>query len=146
MKKAQVTKADVLRFKEWLESQMVCDRTSVDARHYPAFQEMLEEYDDRPLVWQIKKPLFYKWAQDCKTGGTIELGQGESYVEICGEKYIQNDKEALENADPRRKNVKLLFQKTAKLTDLAYSYHSIPPEYTALEEYPHFYVKPWNWR
>ena len=144
MKKAQVTKADVQRFKEWLETQMVCERTSVDTRHYPAFQDTLEEYDDKPPVWQIKKPLSYKCARNYKTGGTFELGQGESYVDICGEKYIQNDKEIFDGDDTRRKNTKLLFQKTAKLTDLAFSYHYIPPEHTILEEYPHVFVKPWN--
>lgn len=148
MKKAQVTKADVQRFKEWLETQMVCERTSVDTRHYPAFQEILEEYDDKPPVWQIKKPLSYKCARNYKTGGTFELGQGESYVDICGEKYIQNDKEIFDGDDTRRKNTKLLFQKTAKLTDLAFSYHYLPQENregnNVLEEYPHVFVKPWN--
>ena len=148
MKKAQVTKADVLRFKEWLETKMTCERTSVDTRHYPAFQEILEEYDDKPPVWQIKKPLSYKSAHNYKTGGTHELGQGESYVDICGEKYIQNDKENFDSDDPRRKNIKLLYQKTAKLTDLAFSYHYLPQENregnNVLEEYPHVFVKPWN--
>lgn len=144
MKKAQVTKADVLRFKEWIESQMTCERTTVDTRRYPAFQETLEEYDDKPPVWQIKKPLSYKCAHNYKTGGTFELGQGESYVDICGEKYIQNDKEIFDCDDTRRKNTKLLFQKTAKLTDLAFSYHYMPPEHTVLAEYPHVFVKPWN--
>ena len=92
MKKAQVTKADVQRFKEWLETQMVCERTSVDTRHYPAFQEILEEYDDKPPVWQIKKPLSYKCARNYKTGGTFELGQGESYVDICGENTSKTTK------------------------------------------------------
>jgi len=144
MKKAQVTKADVLRFKEWLETKMTCERTNVDTRHYPAFQEILEEYDDKPPVWQIKKPKSYKSAHNYQTGGTHELGQGESYVDICGEKYIQNDKENFDSDDPRRKNTKLLFQKTAKLTDLAFSYYYLPPEHTVLEEYPRVFVKPWN--
>lgn len=148
MKKAQVTKIDVQRFKEWLEIQMTCERTSVDTRHYHAFQEILEEHNDKPLVWQIKKPPSYKSAHNYKTGGTFELGHGESYVDICGEKYIQNDKEVLDNEDPRRKSTKILFQKTAKLTDLACSYHYLPPElqtaHAKLEEYPHFFVKPWN--
>jgi hypothetical protein len=144
MKKAQVTKADVLRFKEWLETKMTCERTNVDTRHYPAFQEILEEYDDKPPVWQIKKPKSYKSAHNYQTGGTHELSQGESYVDICGDKYIQNDKENFDSDDPRRKSVKLLFQKTAKLTNLAFSYHYMPPEHTILEEYPHVFVKPWN--
>lgn len=148
MKKAQVTKADVLRFKEWLETKMTCERTSVDTQHYPAFQETLEEYDDKPPVWQIKKGLSCSSAYNYQTKETRQPGIGESLIRLGNSDYIKNDQEELDNEDPRRKSVKLLFQKTAKLTDLAFSYHYLPQENregnNVLEEYPHVFVKPWN--
>lgn len=143
VKKAQVTKKDVEDFIAWIKAQDASGK-SADTKDYPEFTtKVLEEFEDKPLAWQLKKSITYRGALNYITGDYYKPGPGESYVDICGSRYIQIDKEVLDGADPRRKDMKLLFKKVTKASDFYASYSSIPPAHVYFEEYPIFYIKPY---
>ena len=142
VKKARVTKKDVEDLIAWIKAQDASGK-SADTKDYPEFTKVLEEFEDKPLVWQLKKSIAYRGALNYITGEKYRLRPGESYVVIGGSEYIQNDKEALDGADPRRKSINLLFRKVTKASDFYASYRSIPPtSLVGFEEYPSFYPKP----
>ena len=141
VKKAQVTKKDVEDLIAWIKTQHAIGK-SANTKDYPEFTKVLAEFEDKPLVWQIKKGIHYRGALNYITGEYYKPNPGESYVDICGSKYIQIDKEVLDGADPRRKDMKLLFKKVTKVSDFWDSYSSIPPEHVDFEKYPKFYLKP----
>jgi len=141
VKKARVTKKDVEDLIAWIKAQDASGK-SADTKDYPEFTKVLEEFEDKPLVWQLKKSIAYRGALNYITGEYYEPNPGESYVDICGSRYIQIDKEVLDGADPRRKDMKLLFKKVTKASDFYASYSSIPPKHVYFEEYPIFYIKP----
>lgn len=140
VKKAQVTKKDVEALIAWIEAQEAGGKPT-NTKDYPEFTKVLEEFEDRPLVWQIKKSIAYRGALNYRTKEYYKLNPGESYVDICGSMYIQIDKEVLDGADPRRKDMKLLFTKVTKASDFYASYSSIPPKHVDFEEYPQFHLK-----
>jgi hypothetical protein len=142
VKKAQVTKKDVEDFIAWIKAQDASSK-STNTKDYPEFTKVLEGLEDKPLVWQLKKSISYRGACNYTTGEKHKLGPGESYVVIGGSEYIQNDKEVLDGADPRRKDIRLLFKKATKASDFYASYRSIPPKHVDFEEYPNFYIKPY---
>jgi len=142
VKKAQVTKKDVEDFIVWIKAQDASGK-SADTKDYPEFTKVLEESEDKPLAWQLKKSISYRGAWNYTTGERYRCRPGESYVVIGGSEYIQNDKEALDGADPRRKSINLLFRKATKASDFYASYSSIPPKHVDFEEYPIFYIKPY---
>jgi hypothetical protein len=141
VKKAQVTKKDVEDLIAWIKAQHSSGK-STNTKDYPEFTKVLEEFEDKPLVWQIKKGIHYRLAFNCRTQREDRPGPGESYVDIFGDTYIQNDKEVLDGADPRRKDMKLLFKKVMKVSDFYESYSSISPKHVDFEKYPNFYLKP----
>ena len=141
VKKAQVTKKDVEDLIAWIKTQHAIGK-STNTKDYPEFTKVLAEFEDKPLVWQIKKGIHYRGAFNCRTQREDRPGPGESYVDIFGSTYIQNDKEVLDGADPRRKDMKLLFKKVTKVSDFYESYSSIPPKHVDFEKYPKFYLKP----
>ncbi len=141
VKKAQVTKKDVEDLIAWIKSQHESGK-STNAKDYPEFTKVLEEFEDKPLVWQIKKGIHYRGALNYRTQREREPGPGESFVDIFGVTYIQNDKEVLDGADTRRKDMKLLFKKVTKVSDFYEGYSSIPPKHVDFEKYPNFYLKP----
>ena len=141
VKKARVTKKDVEDFIAWIKDQYASGK-STNTKDYPGFFEELEEFEDKPLVWQIKKSIAYRGALNYITGEYYKPNPGESYVDICGSRYIQIDKEVLDGADSRRKDMKLLFKKVTKASDFYASYGSIPPEHVNFKEYPNFHLKP----
>lgn len=142
VKKARVTKKDVEDFIVWIKDQYASGK-SADTKDYPEFTKVLEGLKDKPLVWQLKKDISYRGAWNYTTGERYRCRPGESYMVIGGSEYIQNDKEALDGADPRRKDMKLLFKKVTKASDFYASYRSIPPpSLVGFEEYPSFYPKP----
>lgn len=141
VKKAQVTKKDVEDLIAWIKAQDASSK-STNTKDYPEFTKVLEELEDKPLVWQLKKSIAYRGALNYTTGEYYRIRPGESYVDICGSRYIQIDKEVLDGADPRRKDMKLLFKKVTKASDFYASYSSIPPKHVDFEEYPKFHLKP----
>ena len=140
VKKARVTKKDVEDLIAWIKDQYASGK-STNTKDYPEFTKVLEDSKDKPLVWQLKKSIAYRGALNCITGEYYKPNPGESYVDICGSRYIQIDKEVLDGADPRRKDMKLLFKKVTKVSDFWDSYDSIPPEHVDFEEYPCFRPK-----
>ena len=140
VKKARVTKKDVEDLIAWIKDQYASGK-STNTKDYPEFTKVLEDSKDKPLVWQLKKSIAYRGALNCITGDYYKPNPGESYVDICGSRYIQIDKEVLDGADPRRKDMKLLFKKVTKVSDFWDSYSSIPPEHVDFEEYPCFRPK-----
>lgn len=145
VKKARVTKKDVEDLIAWIKDQYASGK-STNTKDYPEFTKVLEDSKDKPLVWQLKKSIAYRGALNCITGDYYKPNPGESYVDICGSRYIQIDKEVLDGADPRRKDMKLLFKKVTKVSDFCAQYYLIPGTYRTLEEYPHFKLKPHHLR